>query len=837
VKSSFIVSFLVLLVLFSGSCYADGYDWVRPYNTFEQITLNDSTIYDWNDLGGLNISVNISYYWDYSTYFNQRLNTTSSVSFNEIGLDGFNISSWKNIKEYDKIIDITGNGDYTDIPTAISSEPAYSTFFIKNGTYVLTANIEMKEGQQIIGESMYSVIIDQDNTTNRIELDHDDNVVLKRFSFINGRDLSEQLDVYYSDNVILEEIYMESGRGGAGLPSYVSGLMVQSSDNTYINNLIIKDYLYNYKIESSTKTRMSNIYSENAQAYGYRFRSSSYSAINNIISYNDYSAVYFRDSNYAVITNVIVEGALYGFYFYAPSTHNTIANFQGTALQFAFFRGLGHDYNTFIGVDLDVPFTITSNYTKLVGCSIGNVVINAGATGSIITGSSFGTLTDNGDGTSVSGSSYDNAENVIGQQGNIVLGNGISLDSVMIESWNDIINIWNYTNYFNQILNTSSNVMFESVNSTNNMNVGDDLIVYDDIVSSSGNIEASLGKVSSNQLDINSGTLTANVVADKVGVNSPATTRNVLTVNGMIDATDWLVTGSSGFSAPAGSYMRGYYYTGADVGRMYAINGETYKTMCFGTWNGGSPVMTLHSNENLGIGTPYNTTPHKITLMQNSDYLGLGHSTTDAYFNTTDGGFDFYGGTTDDNFINIKAPTNKDSILYMGNKNVVLQVNSTSVEIEPTGEFETSFFKNSPDGVTQKLNIYGFVSHDSLQKMTIQLDPSTPQQVLFTGMKAYNFNAEINTAGSITADARGDFGQGITSNENSGSTSSYDTRFESGVNTNAFLLDASAEKIYHNIKTYVTDIEVSGSLNVTHGFTGSCINITYSNGIAMSCND
>lgn len=827
-KSSFIVSFLVLLILFSSSCYSDGYDWVRPYNTFEQITLNDSTIYDWNDITTI----------FNQTIINQTIINASLVVTEELIVNGSSITSIvKNREYYDIIIDITGNGDYIDIPTAISSEPAYFTFFIKNGTYTLTADIQMKEGQQIIGESMYGVIIDQNLTTNRIELYYDDNVVLKKFSFINGRDLSEQLDVYYSDNVILEEIYMESGRGGGGLPSYVSGLMVQSSDNTYINNLIIKDYLYNYKIESSTKTRMSNVYSENAQAYGYRFRSSSYSAVNNIISYDDYSAVYFRDSNYGVFTNVIVEGALYGFYFYAPSTHNTIANFQGTALQFAFFRGLGHDYNTFIGVDLNVPFTITSNYTKLVGCSIEDITINAGATGSIITGSSFATLTDNGEGTSISGSSYDNAENIIGQQGNVTLGNGISLDSVMIESWNDIINMWNYTKYFDHELNISSNVVFESVNSTNNMNVGDDLIVYDDIVSSSGNIEANLGKISSNQLDINSGTLTANIVANKVGVASPATTRNALTVNGMVDSTDWLVTGSSAFSAPAGSYMRGYYYTGADVGRMYAINGITYKGMAFGTWNGGSPPLMLTDDAKLGVGAPYNNVNHKLELVDNSDSLGFGHSTTDAYFNTSDGGFNFYGGQRDDNFINIQAQTGKQSILYMGIKDVTIKANATNLDIEKDGILETSFFKDSTDGITQKINIYGFVNHDALRKMTIQLDPSTPHQVLFTGMKTYDFDNSLITQGTLTVGDRGVFGQGIVSNENSGSTSSYDTRFESGANANAFLLDASAETITHNIKTYVTNIEVSGSLNVTHAFTGSCINVTYLNGIAMSCND
>lgn len=60
---------------------------------------------------------------------------------------------------YDVIIDAAGGGDYTSIATAINTEAAGTSFFIKNGTYNETVAAVMKAGQVVIGESRGGVLI------------------------------------------------------------------------------------------------------------------------------------------------------------------------------------------------------------------------------------------------------------------------------------------------------------------------------------------------------------------------------------------------------------------------------------------------------------------------------------------------------------------------------------------------------------------------------------------------------------------------------------------------------------------------------------------------------
>jgi len=360
--------------------------------------------------------------------------TTQALGDNttKVATTAFAVAEAEAREHYDIFIDASGNGDYTDISTATSTEPAYTTFFIRGGTYTLTSNIVMKGGQQLIGESRETVIIDQNETTYCIE--GAPGIVLKRFSLINGRNTSQQIYLTYDNQCVLEELYLDSGVTG-GLGNYISGLMLYNCHDCYLNNIFIKGYLYNFKIENSDRTRCSNLISQYAQLYGLRLRDSNFTTMTNFVSYEDSSAIYCRDSSYAVITNMVAENCTYGFYFYSTSvnTHNTITNFQGTCYtSFAFFGSDNNSYNTFIGVDLNVATTIKGNYNKMIGCSIGNLTVYTGATGTTITGSKFGTLTDNGTDTAVIGCDYTSSLNLLNQNTPVTIGGTVLDDRLYV---------------------------------------------------------------------------------------------------------------------------------------------------------------------------------------------------------------------------------------------------------------------------------------------------------------------------------------------------------------------------------------------------------------------
>jgi hypothetical protein len=70
--------------------------------------------------------------------------------------------------KYDKVIDAAGNGDYTSIYTAVNTEPAGTSFYIRNGIYNETNTITMKDDMSLIGESERGVILDFGGGTHRL---------------------------------------------------------------------------------------------------------------------------------------------------------------------------------------------------------------------------------------------------------------------------------------------------------------------------------------------------------------------------------------------------------------------------------------------------------------------------------------------------------------------------------------------------------------------------------------------------------------------------------------------------------------------------------------------
>ena len=71
------------------------------------------------------------------------------------------ISTFKPIQSgaepFTKVIDVAGGGDYSSIATAVSTEPAGTSFFIKGGVY--NENVVLTKTQNLIGESTSIVVV------------------------------------------------------------------------------------------------------------------------------------------------------------------------------------------------------------------------------------------------------------------------------------------------------------------------------------------------------------------------------------------------------------------------------------------------------------------------------------------------------------------------------------------------------------------------------------------------------------------------------------------------------------------------------------------------------
>ena len=324
---------------------------------------------------------------------------------------------------YDIIIDASGNGDYTDIATATATEPAYTTFFIKDGTYTLTGHISLKEGQQLIGESKMGTILDQDETAYSIYPANRN--VLKRFSLINGRSGGGQIYLVGDSNCILEELYIDSGVAYTSVPNYGSAIkMTSSSFDNYINNVELIGWHYGVEISSGcNRNKISNSYASGCQ-YGFRMRSANYTMLSNLMSIDNVNGIYCRESSYGVFSNIVVDVTGYGIYFYqhGNSEFNVITNYAGSAGTALFAPGTAQN-NIFIGVNFaSNSLAIGGDSNVFSGCAFDDITTSATADGTVLSGNSFATLIDGGTNTITSGNFFTNPTNILNQIGSVGIG-------------------------------------------------------------------------------------------------------------------------------------------------------------------------------------------------------------------------------------------------------------------------------------------------------------------------------------------------------------------------------------------------------------------------------
>ena len=291
---------------------------------------------------------------------------TLIASLNADMIDGKNASELGGQVIYDAVVDISGNGDYTDIGSAIAE--GKKKLFIKEGTYTLTADIALPDGTLLQGADWNATEVTGINTVSG-----GSNIVIKDMKFTNAGspgplqmtgsynlfehikiDVSSNFGissgrhstivnchiacdifpVYTGNNSVIRDNYLD-GRGGTechiGANSLITGNEIHNSgDNdgailagencAIINNWIISSVTQNLGIRANIRARIIGNYIERFQT-GIYFHGGDGGAIiqGNIVkdcgnvAYK--IATSYNDQNYVeVIGNVAYNPGGGGFY-------------------------------------------------------------------------------------------------------------------------------------------------------------------------------------------------------------------------------------------------------------------------------------------------------------------------------------------------------------------------------------------------------------------------------------------------------------------------------------------------------------------------------------------
>lgn len=112
---------------------------------------------------------------------------------------------------YDAVVDIEGNGDFTDIQSALDA--GEKRLFVRNGTYVLDRNITLLDDIVIVGESKYDTIIDCNNTAYKIQASGSNRCGGSGLSVTNNSTtVTDAGAVFQSNNVVAGDfIFVDGG--------------------------------------------------------------------------------------------------------------------------------------------------------------------------------------------------------------------------------------------------------------------------------------------------------------------------------------------------------------------------------------------------------------------------------------------------------------------------------------------------------------------------------------------------------------------------------------------------------------------------------------------------
>ena len=247
---------------------------------------------------------------------------------------------------YDILIDSAGGGNYADISTAVSTEAAGTTFFVRSGTYNPSADIVLKNNQKIVGENLYKTIINLGDK--KITCSSVDGIVIQNF-YIQGHKYSaayssSALDIDTVTNSVFNNLYFYDNRHTGGIGQYVAAITVQNASNYNYFNII--------KIDPTTT----------ADSVGFRFFNGSY----NYIKIGE-----IKNTNNGFLFQAATKNFLEFECFNAPlEINNSLYNrIFGGSIMSTFTINSGSHRNSIIGAFCNNNPTISGDENIFVGCS------------------------------------------------------------------------------------------------------------------------------------------------------------------------------------------------------------------------------------------------------------------------------------------------------------------------------------------------------------------------------------------------------------------------------------------------------------------------------------
>ncbi len=179
-------------------------------------------------------------------------------------------------------VDISGEGNYSSIQSAIDEAEPGDTIFVKNGVYY--ENIVIDKSIILIGENNTNTIIDGRSAGNVIKL-NSNNIIIQNFTIQNS-------GIYFPN----------------------CGVNITSKYNNIINN-IIKNNLYGIILYGSlNNTIINNIIKENKNCGIYISNSSFNNILNNRIIDHDFNGIgiYDKSNNNSIIKNNLLNNGYCG---------------------------------------------------------------------------------------------------------------------------------------------------------------------------------------------------------------------------------------------------------------------------------------------------------------------------------------------------------------------------------------------------------------------------------------------------------------------------------------------------------------------------------------------
>jgi len=371
---------------------------------------------------------------------------TTSPASNIVAGDITNLSNLSGVNTgdqnlpylYDAIVDASGNGDYLKVSTAVATESAGASIFIRNGSYIENTNIVLKSGQKIVGESREGVVIDLNGAYQLKAVGasgtHFTGILLDSFSITGATTIGiEQIYFLYVDKSIIKNVRSYFATN-SGTPRSIK---LYVSDYNVLDNVIAENGHSNFYIVNSSYNKIINCSSLTPIFENYNIQSSAFNTFVGNLAKGRGVGIYMRyTSDNNTFTNMTFDTCSNVFALYNSPNKTIITgcvavNTTGQAIG----EWLGVASNLSVDncyLEGNVIFDGTGHHISN-STIVGSITINATASAIAIANSKFTSIVDNGIGTKLINNSGTGVTNKLGDIGDIMIDGGVRMNTSTVK--------------------------------------------------------------------------------------------------------------------------------------------------------------------------------------------------------------------------------------------------------------------------------------------------------------------------------------------------------------------------------------------------------------------